>query len=58
MTDAANVRIRLNQHENNLKLLFEFRSSWQGKERARGDATILNLTLQINELLQQRYKNK
>jgi hypothetical protein len=58
MTDAANVRIRLNQHENNLKLLFEFRGSWQGKERSRGDATILNLTLQINELLQQRYKNK
>jgi hypothetical protein len=58
MADATNVRILLNQHENNLKRLLEFKKSWRGEARERGDATIINITLQINELLQGMYKNK
>ncbi|CAI8756455.1 hypothetical protein EMIT0196MI5_170001 [Pseudomonas sp. IT-196MI5] len=33
-------------------------NSWKGQDRVRGYATIMNIILQINELLQRKYINK
>jgi hypothetical protein len=58
MKERKQLRILLRRHEENLKLLTAYSESWRGEDRDRGAATLQNLTLQMERLLQQLNKRQ
>lgn len=59
MTKERNqLRVLIRRHEDNLKLLTAHSESWRGEDRDRGAATLQNLTVQMERLLQQLNKRR